>query len=99
MGGHVTQADEYDIYADTVNTPNVRLFWILAILNTYSILGGDVCTAYLNALTKEKLFIIAGIEFGEEVGKIKVMRKALYGAKGSANVWFLTLASHMAEIS
>ena len=99
LGGHMTEAEEYDTYADTVNTPNVRLLLLLGIVNLWCILGGDVNTAYLNAVTKELIYVIAGLEFGaENVGKVYVLYKALYGAKGSANAWYHCLGDFMRSI-
>ena len=46
---------------------------------------GDIGNAYLNAKTDEKLFIIAGPEFGPELaGKRLIIDKALYGTRTGA---------------
>ena len=44
---------------------------------------GDIGNAYLEAYTKEKVYIIAGPEFGEREGHTLVIRKALYGLRSS----------------
>ena len=44
---------------------------------------GDILSAYLMAETKEKVFFIAGHEFGDRAGHLMVMRKACYGLKTS----------------
>ena len=41
--------------------------------------GSDIGNAYLEAVTKEKLFIVAGPEFEELEGHILLTYKALYG--------------------
>ena len=56
---------------------------------------GDISFAYLNSWTKELLYTRAGPEFGPELeGKILIIQKALYGAKGSASAWYLRFADH-----
>ena len=45
--------------------------------------AGDVGNAYLDAKTREKIYTIAGPEFGELHGTILIMNKALYGLKTS----------------
>ena len=43
----------------------------------------DIGNAYLEALTDEKLYIVAGPEFQELEGYILIFLKALYGLKSS----------------
>ena len=45
--------------------------------------GADIGNAYLEATTKEKLYIVAGPEFEELQGHILVIHKALYGWRWS----------------
>ena len=46
------------------------------------VVGGDLKNAYLQAPSSEKHFIICGPEFGiENVGKVALIRRALYGGK------------------
>ena len=49
--------------------------------------GADIGNAYLEATTKEKLYVIAGPEFEEVQGHILVIHKALYGLKISGLRW------------
>ena len=49
--------------------------------------GADIGNAYLEATTKEKLYIVAGSEFEELQGHIFVIHKALYGLKSSGLRW------------
>ena len=46
----------------------------------------------LMPLTKEKVYIIAGPEFGDKAGHILILNKALYGAKTSGKRWHERLA-------
>jgi hypothetical protein len=97
IGGHMTDASCYDTYAATVKTENVRLIFLVAVLNDTNIKDGDINVAYLNAFSKEKIYTRAGIEFGPElVGKLMLLLKALYGAKSSGNAWYLQFSDHNA---
>jgi hypothetical protein len=63
----------------------VRLGFILAKLNGLLVCAGDVGNAFLYGKTREKVFIIAGPEFGPELmGKRLIVDKSLYGLKTSA---------------
>jgi len=60
----------------------VRIGFILAKLNALLVCAGDVGNAFLYALSREKVMIIAGKEFGPEIqGKHLIIFKALYGTK------------------
>ena len=69
------------VYSGVVSLRGLRLVMFLADLNKLLLWGGVVGNAYLEALTKEKLYIIAGPEFGELQGDILIIYKALYGKK------------------
>jgi Reverse transcriptase (RNA-dependent DNA polymerase) len=63
------------------------LIVFLAELNRLSLWGTDVSSAYLNAVTQEKLYFTAGPEFGDKVGHTMVVNKALYGLRSSELCW------------
>jgi hypothetical protein len=47
----------------------------------------NIGNAYLEAYTAEKLFIVAGPEFGELEGHMLIISKALYGLRTSGLHW------------
>ena len=53
----------------------------------YPLWGADVGNAYLQALTKEKLYIVDGSEFEQLQGYVLVMYKALYGTRSGGECW------------
>ena len=59
----------------------------LAELNELELWGADVGNAYLESYTKEKLYVIAGPEFGELEGHLLIVSKALYGTKTAGQCW------------
>jgi hypothetical protein len=59
----------------------------LAELNQLELWGADVGIAYLEALTKEKVYIIGGPEFGDLAGHTPLIFNALYGLRSSGLWW------------
>ena len=57
----------------------LRLVLFLAELNKLEVYSTDIGNAYLEAQTSEKVYIIAGPEFGECEGHTLIIFKALYG--------------------
>ena len=58
----------------------------------------DAGNAYLQALTREKLYIVGGPEFEELQGHVLVMYKALYGTRSGGACWhdkFFDILHHM----
>ena len=99
IGGNVTHANGVDTYASTIKTENIRIFYALMTHFNLSVLGGDIGTTYLNAYTKERIFTMAGIEFGEHrVGMKLELKKGLYSLKCSANAWYFQLSRDIEEI-
>ena len=91
-GGNVTAPPTEDIYSGVVSIENVRIALLLADANKLEVVAADVGNAYLYGTTNEKVFSIAGPEFGKYQGKKLVIRKALYGLKTSAARWHEALA-------
>jgi hypothetical protein len=65
----------------------------IAALNGLELLGADVQNAYINAQTKEKVYTMAGLEFGSNAGRPAIIVRALYGLKSSGARWRDHLAS------
>ncbi len=86
--GHLTPKPLESIYSGVVSLRSLRIVIFLSRLNVLDLWGADVGNAYLEALTKEKLYIVAGPEFGELQGHILIFMKALYGLKSSGKMWY-----------
>ena len=92
-GGHLTDPPSSITYASVVSRESVRIAFLLAALNDLDILAADIGNAYLNARTREKIFIICGREFGDSyVGRKALIVRALYGLKSSGAAWRSCLA-------
>jgi Reverse transcriptase (RNA-dependent DNA polymerase) len=67
----------------------------LAELNELQLWATDIGNAYLEAYTTEKVYIIAGPEFGEREGHILIISKALYGLSSSGARWHDRFADYI----
>ena len=85
--GHLTPDPIDSIYSGVVSTRSLRLSIFLAKLNNMKVWAADIGNAYLEATTREKLYIVAGPEFEELQGHILVIHKTLYGLKSSGLRW------------
>jgi len=62
------------------------------------VLSADVQNAYLNAPTRERLYFIAGLEFGPaQRGRPVLIVRALYGLKSSGARWRDHMAATLRE--
>ena len=82
--GHRTPDPDWSTYAGFVTRDSVRIALTYAALNNLDIVAADIKNAYLQAPASEKHYVICGSEFGlENVGKIALIRRALYGGKSA----------------
>ena len=61
--------------------------------------AADIGNAYLEATTREKLYIVAGPEFEELQGHVLVIHKAQYGLKSSGLRWSQRIDDIMLELN
>jgi len=66
---------------------------LIAALNDLNVLACDIQNAYLTAKCREKIYTIAGPEFGSEEGSIMIVTMALYGLKSSGAAFRSKLAN------
>ena len=87
--GHLTPDPLDSNYAGVVSRESVRIALTYAALNGLDICAADVKSAYLQAPTSEKHYIIYGPEFPLEYqGKVTIIKRALYGGKSAgADYW------------
>jgi len=91
-GGHKTVTPAALTYASVVSRDSVRICLTIAALNDLKILACDIQNAYLTAKCREKIWTIAGPEFGSDAGKIMIVTRALYGLKSSGAAFRALLA-------
>ena len=91
-GGHVTDAPSSITYSFVVSRDSVRIALLVAALNDLDVLACDIQNAYLSADCREKIYTVAGEEFGSEAGCVMIVKKALYGLKSSGAAFKSMLA-------
>ena len=84
LDGHKTPDPVGSKYAGVVSRESVRIAFTYAALNDLDVCMADIRNAYLQSPTSQKHYIICGPEFGmENVGKVAIMHRAVYGGKTS----------------
>ena len=89
--GHLTPEPVESIHSGVISLRNLRLVIFLGKLDNLELWGGDIGNDYLEAVTEEKLYIVAGPEFEDWEGYILTFSTALYGLKSSEKRWAETL--------
>jgi hypothetical protein len=68
-GGHLTDVPASMTYSSIISHESVRIMFLIAALNDLKVLGADIGNAYLNAPNREKVYAVAGKEFGSRAGE------------------------------
>jgi hypothetical protein len=76
----------------------MKLIAFAAELNGLELWATDIGNAYLEAYTSEKVYIIAGPEFGALAGHLLIIVKALYGLKSSGLRWHHRLVEILRQL-
>ena len=98
-GGHTTEVpDSIITYSSVVSRDSVRIALTIAGLNGLQVMACDIQNAYLTADCREKIWTVAGPEFGSEAGTIFLVRKALYGLKSAGAAFRSLLADTLIDI-
>ena len=84
VGGDHQTGPKDESYSGVVSLTTIRILFLLATINGLHLWAADVGNAFLNGITRDKLYIIAGPEFGpHRSGKPLIMYKSIYGARAS----------------
>jgi hypothetical protein len=97
-GGHTTETPSSATYSSVVSRESVRLAFTIAGLNDLDIYAADISNAYLHAPCREKIWTLAGPEFGSDCGSVMVVVRALYGLKSSGASWRAMLAQSLNDM-
>ena len=97
-GGNQTDEDKEDSFAGVVGMDTVRIAFVLAAMNDLHCCAADIGNAYLYGITKEKVFVRAGPEFGDWCGKPLIIHKGLYGLRSSGAQFHEHLAAKLATM-
>ena len=84
LDGHKTPNPIHSTYAGVVSRESVRIAFTYAALNHVDVCAVDIRNAYLQAPSSCKDYIVCGAEFGlENVGRVALIHRALYGGKSA----------------
>jgi hypothetical protein len=84
LDGHKTADPIGSTYAGVVSRESIRIAFTYAALNDLDIFAADIKNAYLQAPSSQKDYIVCGPEFGiENVGKLALIHRAIYGGKSA----------------
>jgi hypothetical protein len=92
--GHKTKTPAALCCSSAVSRDSVRIALTIAALNDLDTLACDMQNACLTADCREKVWILAGSEFGSEAGQNVLVKKALHGLRKSSGAAF---RAHLAE--
>ena len=97
-GGHLTEPPKDSVYSGVVSLRSMRLALLIGEINGLTPMVGDIGNAYLEAYTKEKVYFVAGKEFGEFEGFVMIIIKALYGLRTSGARFHERLADTLRDM-
>ena len=76
----------------------IRMAFLLAAMNNLSACAADIGNAFLYGSTRERVYVIAGPEFGDLAGKKLIIDKGLYGLRSSAARFHEHLSKKIREL-
>ena len=85
-------------YSLVVSCDSVRIALTIAALNGLDILACDIQNVYLTAECIEKIWTIAGPEFGQEEGSMMIVKISLYVLKSSGAAFRSNLAGVLRDL-
>jgi hypothetical protein len=84
LDGHKTPNSIGSAHARAASRDSIRIAFTCAALNGLDVFAADIRNACLQAPSSQKDYIVCGPEFGiENVRKIALIRRALYGGKSA----------------
>jgi hypothetical protein len=98
-GGHMTNPPVEDVYSGVVGMNTVRLAFAVGAMQGLDVCAADISTAFLYGKTKEKLYIVAGPEFGPELeGKRLIVQGNWYGLRSAAATYHQVASAVLRKI-
>ena len=98
--GHLTRDPTTSNFAGVVSRESIRILLTYAALNGLDAWAADIKSAYLQAPTSEKHYIICGPEFGpDKEGCVAVITRALYGGKSAGSDYWKHMRACMTKLN
>ena len=97
--GHLNPDPIDSNFAGVVSRDSIRIIFTYAAVNGLDIYAADIKSAYLQAPTSEKHFILCGDEFPLEMqGRIALIKRALYGGKSAGSDYWKHMRTCMEHL-
>jgi len=87
VGGHLIDSTGYNTYSSQVDSLTVILLFLIAQHKKLDLMTADVGNAFPTAPNQEKVWFVAGDEFGDRKGSVVEIQRALYGLPGSSRAY------------
>jgi hypothetical protein len=87
VGGNVLDVSTHTTYSSTIQDLSVRLLMVIAAQNGLHMMTADVANAFCTAPNMEKVWSIAGKEFGDKEGAKVSLKRALYGTRTASRAF------------
>lgn len=97
-GGHLTDVPNESVYSGVVSLRGIRLLLLIAELNDMKVWATDIGNAFLESKTNEKVYVIAGGEFGDLKDHVLIIIRALYGLRTSSKRFWERLGDVLREM-
>ena len=97
-GDHMTDTPASMTYSSVVSRDSVRIAFTYTALKGMDVWAADIENAYRNAKCRERIWTVAGKEFGSDEGQVMIIVQALYGLKSSWAAWRQTLAESLSDM-
>ena len=95
----MTEAPSLITYYSIVSRDSIRIELRILAFNELDLLACDIQNEYLTAKCREKIWTIAGPEFGSEEGSLMIVKMALYGLKSSGAAFRAKLSGVLHDLS
>ena len=96
--GHKVDSTGHNVHSSQVDNMSVLLLFLIAKHVGLDIMTCDVSNAFVTAPNSEKVWAVAGDEFGDKKGSTVEIQRALYGLAGSARAFADFLADTLIRL-
>ena len=87
-----------EVCSGVVGTETVQMGFSLGEMNDLKCCAGDVSSACLHGMTREKVHFVAGPEFGEFEGQISIVCKSICGLLSSGAQWHEVMSDKLCQM-
>lgn len=94
-GGHLTKPVTDQSYSGMVYLMSSKVAILIDEINGHRTMVGNICNAYLETKTKEKVYFVSGTDFGCLKGHTMIIIKKLYGLRTSGTCWNERLSDNL----